>query len=127
MSDVNQHLQDKDAFEKTTPARSPEWHKVERDFLSKNKNKTCAACGGAEKLQVHHVHPFHLHPELELDENNLITLCMQHEKECHLFIGHGDSWKAYNPNVLNDAETVLRDTTKRDEIITEAKKNKLLV
>jgi len=125
MLNVDQHLQEKTAFEKTTPARSPEWHKVERDFLS--KNKTCAACGGTEKLQVHHMHPFHLHPELELDENNLITLCMQHEKECHLFIGHGDSWRAYNPNVSKDAALILADQTKRDEIITEAKKNKLLV
>ena len=125
MSNVEQHLQEKTTFEKTTSARSPEWHKVEHDFVS--KNKTCVACGGTEKLQVHHMHPFHLRPELELDENNLITLCMQHEKECHLFIGHGDSWRAYNPNVLKDAAIVLADQTKRDEIITEVKKNKLLV
>ena len=27
-----------------------------------------------KKLNVHHVKPFHLYPQLELDENNLITV-----------------------------------------------------
>jgi len=71
--------------------------------------------------------PFHLHPELELDPTNLITLCMQPGQECHLYVGHGDSWKAYNPDVKQDAATTLADSTKREEIIVEAKKKRLVL
>jgi hypothetical protein len=55
--------------------------------------------------------PFHLDPQLELDQTNLITLCMG-TKECHLVIGHGGDFHHYNPNVLGDAQTVLNDPSK---------------
>ena len=51
--------------------RSAGWAKVEKDFLA--KNPICAICSTNKKLNVHHKKPFHLHPELELDVNNLIT------------------------------------------------------
>jgi 5-methylcytosine-specific restriction endonuclease McrA len=47
-------------------------------------------------VQVHHKKPFHLHPELELDPANLVTLCMTSSNECHLRIGHSGDFKAYN-------------------------------
>jgi hypothetical protein len=50
-------------------------------------------------LNVHHVLPFHLKPELELDPSNLITLCSSLDKNCHLDIGHGDNFRAYNASV----------------------------
>jgi hypothetical protein len=80
--------------------RSPEWRHVRDKFLK--ENPTCAACGSSKKLQVHHKMPFHVNPHLELDPKNLITLCMD-ENECHLQIGHGDSWQCYNPCVEQDA------------------------
>lgn len=79
--------------------RSPEWKRVREKFIKDNPK--CAACGETNHLQVHHIMPFHLHPELELDPNNLVVLCMD-INECHLLIGHGDSWKSYNPNVKKD-------------------------
>ena len=84
--------------------RSSKWFEV-RDLFVKS-NPTCAACGGNIKLQVHHMQPFHLHPELELDSTNLITLCESGTK-CHLEIGHLGNWKNFNPNVVQDAAKTL--------------------
>ena len=44
--------------------------------------------------------PVHKYPELELDPNNLITLC---DKSCHLYFGHLKYYKSWNPDVLVDA------------------------
>lgn len=105
-----------------TAKRSNEWPKVEKDF--REKNPTCAACGSTNKLNVHHKKPFHLHPELELDENNLITLCMD-KNRCHLLIGHGDNFRAYNPNVEADAAKVKKDIKLINEVAAMAEKNRL--
>jgi 5-methylcytosine-specific restriction protein A len=102
--------------------RSSHWPTVQKDFLS--KNPVCAICGASDKLNVHHKKPFHLHPELELDETNLITLCMS-AKECHLMIGHGDNFKAYNPNIEPDAVTLHKDISKFNLVAAEAKTNRL--
>lgn len=111
--------------QETGGERSPEWPKVEKEHLS--KFPTCAACGSTKHLNVHHMKPFHLHPELELDPNNLITLCM--DNDCHLYIGHGDDFKAYNPNVLTDAKTVFDNKNDFKTVLTEvaqkAKQNRL--
>lgn len=102
--------------------RSSQWDDVQKEFLSKNPK--CEVCGSDKKLNVHHKKPFHLYPELELDESNLITLCMD-TKECHLLIGHGNFFKAYNPNVESDAEELANDINKFAEIAAKAKKNRL--
>jgi hypothetical protein len=100
--------------------RSSKWDSIRSDFLK--ANPVCAACESNKKLQVHHIMPFHIHPELELEESNLITLCMD-ENECHLYIGHGDSFKCYNPNVKIDSENFKSASSDdRKKIIAEAKK-----
>jgi hypothetical protein len=76
--------------------RSSKWPAVARVFLE--LHQTCAACGSATRLQVHHKLPFHLHPSLELDYDNLVVLCMG-RNACHLLIGHGDDFKAFTPNL----------------------------
>ena len=45
---------------------------------------TCQCCGCAEKskIQIHHIKPKSIFPELIAEETNLITLCF----ECHLFL-----------------------------------------
>jgi hypothetical protein len=83
--------------------RSPLWDNIRDAFLK--KHPSCAACGSTVKLQVHHKQPYHLQPQLELDEENLIVLCMG-PLECHLGIGHGFSWVARNPHVEMDAKIV---------------------
>ena len=81
--------------------RSKEWPKVRNAYLKKHAE--CAACGTSKKLEVHHKQPFHLHPELELEEDNLITLC-DGASRCHFLIGHLTFWKSYNLGAQQDAE-----------------------
>ena len=83
--------------------RSSQWSSIRKQYLK--KFPTCAVCGGKEKLEVHHIKPFHEHPELELDSNNLITLCesKSHGVVCHLFVGHCGDYKKINPDVVEDA------------------------
>jgi 5-methylcytosine-specific restriction protein A len=76
--------------------RSPEWPAARAAHLA--VHPTCAACGRADHLQVHHVEPFHSRPELELVEANLVTLCEYPTAPCHWLFGHcGVSWRAWNP------------------------------
>lgn len=77
--------------------RSPHWSTVRNAHLV--FEPACRACGGTEKLQVHHKHPFHLHPELELEQQNLITLCERRGRDCHFRYGHFFDWKQWNPHV----------------------------
>lgn len=103
--------------------RSPEWDNVQENHLKTHDE--CVACGSKEKLNVHHIKPFHLFPELELDPNNLITLCM--DNECHLLIGHGNNFKFYNPNVVDDANATRVQLQNSNKMILKesAKKAKL--
>jgi len=78
--------------------RSPGWRKVQQEHLKKEPN--CVICDGVEDLNVHHIEPFHIHPEKELDPNNLITLC--NHNRCHYTFGHLMSWKSWNADVRAD-------------------------
>ena len=55
----------------------------------------CQFCGRTDGLEVHHIIPFHVEPKLELEADNLITLC---EKSCHFIVGHFSDWTLYNPD-----------------------------
>jgi 5-methylcytosine-specific restriction enzyme A len=80
--------------------RSPHWGRVRAAHLK--DHPCCACCGGAVMLQVHHVRPFHVHPELELDPANLITLCEVPNRHCHYTQGHNWDWKDWNPDVVTE-------------------------
>ena len=82
---------------KPAKLRSPEWEGVEKKHLLEEPK--CQWCGGTTDLQVHHMQPFHLHPELELDDSNLITLCEDSATDCHLRNGHLGNWKSFNPDI----------------------------
>ncbi len=89
--------------------RSAQWSSVRRKYLS--KHAVCAACGSDKYLEVHHKKPFHLHPDLELREDNLITLCedgRRGARNCHFVFGHAYHWKGYNPDVAEDSAAFLR-------------------
>ena len=77
--------------------RSGEWPRVRREHLEKFPE--CAVTGRTEDVEVHHIRPFHNHPELELDPQNLITL----SPNTHLLFGHLGSFRSYNINVRKDA------------------------
>jgi hypothetical protein len=51
---------------------------------------------------VHHIAPFHLEPDLELEESNLITLCEKPGHDCHFVFGHFHDWYDFNPSVRED-------------------------
>lgn len=57
------------------------------------------------KIEVHHIRPFHLHPDLELDPANLVTLCEADKggANCHLLFGHLGNFKSFNVEVVSDA------------------------
>lgn len=80
--------------------RSREWAKVRKAHLE--LYPACACCGGTKKVEVHHIIPFHVAPELELNVTNLISLC--EKKQCHLAMGHLYNYKSYNKEVLQDLE-----------------------
>lgn len=93
--------------------RSRHWPKVRKQFLA--QNPTCVACGGTKKLEVHHIKPFHLFPHLELDPQNLMTLCESRSFGivCHQFVGHLGSYFHFNPSARADAEHIFLMLSKR--------------
>lgn len=86
--------------------RSPEWEYVRKAFIK--NHPACALCGTAKDLQVHHIKPFHLYPELELEPENLVTLCTSKYWgfSCHLVAGHGGNFRYENPWILEDIENL---------------------
>lgn len=87
--------------------RSAGWPAAERAHL--HREPRCRACGGVTDLNVHHVRPFHLYPELELDPENLVTLC----RYCHLVFGHFHDWSSFNPEAIADADHYRRRVESR--------------
>lgn len=89
--------------------RSPHWRALRARWLE--DNPTCAACGCKEKLEVHHIIPVHVNRSLELDAENLITLCEVDtagpDHHCHLKFGHLGNWYNYNRNVTTDTRKAL--------------------
>ena len=85
-----------------TADRSSHWKSVRNDHI--RRFPECAACGKGidDGLYVHHIQPFHMKPELELDSSNLITFCYEH----HFGIGHFGNWKTFNPNCVKDAANI---------------------
>ena len=76
--------------------RSSTWPTFRDAFL--RANKQCVCCRTKSGLEVHHKKPYHLYPELELDVNNVMTLC----RRCHLLFGHLCDWSSWNPDVEKD-------------------------
>jgi len=75
-------------------SRSSKWPTVRRKHLL--IEPYCASCGTTNKLNVHHIIPFYIKPEDELNQTNLITLC----EHCHWVVGYREqSWTNYNPNL----------------------------
>lgn len=81
--------------------RSDKWPTVRKHHLK--TQGWCMMCGSVNDLQTHHIQPFHLHPDLELDPSNLITLCETLGIECHLRHGHLGNWKNFNSDIVKQA------------------------
>ena len=92
-------------------ARSLKWRDVRSEFM--RTHLTCVVCGKKGTLlkpnEVHHIFPFHLDKDKELDFQNLITVCRDH----HFFCGHLNSWRSFNANIKQDAEQWLNKIKNR--------------
>jgi 5-methylcytosine-specific restriction protein A len=82
-------------------ARNPAWPALRAGHLI--SHPACAACGITHPVEVHHIRPREDYPSLELDPDNLVTLCQNH----HFTLGHFSSWSRSNPEVVKDAAGVL--------------------
>lgn len=90
------HKENQPIPEALTQSRSSKWEKVRIEHLKQEPK--CRVCETDKDLEVHHIKPFHLYPESELDPSNLITLCRNH----HYDIAHLRDWSSYNPTVKVD-------------------------
>lgn len=50
----------------------------------------CEWCGSVKDLNVHHIVPQHLRPDLAHEKTNMIVLC----RECHFRLGHRCNWQS---------------------------------
>ena len=85
--------------------RSSKWRKVRKVHLK--VNPTCAICESKKRVEVHHIIPFHLAQDQELEPDNLVSLC-QNKKygiHCHLLVGHLGNYKRINLNCKLDIIT----------------------
>lgn len=82
--------------------RHKDWPKVRDRFIAIHKR--CALCKGKKRLEVHHIIPFHIMPELELMSDNLVVLCedKRYGLNCHLAVGHLGNYRRFNVNCLQD-------------------------
>jgi hypothetical protein len=85
-------------------ARAGAWRRVRAEHLA--KHPVCEVCGRTTNLNVHHIYPVSIAPELELVEHNLITLC---ETSCHFMFGHFFNYHCYNKDVRKMAAAFRRD------------------
>ena len=92
-------------------ARSSRWPALRKKFLK--DNPFCRACGGTDKLEVHHIMPVHMDWTKELDETNLITLCDSPKRICHLRVGHSWDFSARNPYCACDAASEYKRVKER--------------
>lgn len=74
--------------------RSPQWPKKEKEYKAAHPQCTC--CGSKANLQVHHKVPYHVKPELELEDSNLMAAC----RYCHFVVCHENNWS----NVVTDVD-----------------------
>lgn len=95
--------------------RSSKWPTVREAHLK--EFPACAVCDSKDSVEVHHKKPFHLHPELELEPTNLISLCesKKHGVNCHLFFGHLGNYKVENSEVEQDVSIWREKFSKRKD------------
>ena len=98
--------------------RSSRWRSVRNQHLKEFPE--CAACGRKDNLEVHHIIPYNVDPDKELDRSNLITLC---GKYCHFVFGHFMNWKSWNENVEIDCKEYNLKKQNRN-IMQETRPNK---
>jgi len=82
--------------------RRTAWRLIRNEYIK--NHPVCAVCECKKNLEVHHIIPIHIAPDLELEMLNLVTLCTskKYGLNCHLLIGHLGNFRRINPDVHND-------------------------
>ena len=97
--------------------RSKGWKVLKDDFIASNDK--CYICGSRSNLEVHHIKDVSNFPDLELDENNLMTLCDGSDRfeglSCHRIFGHFGCWRRTNYQLREVAE-LMRVGMKTDKL-----------
>jgi hypothetical protein len=88
--------------------RASAWRQIRADHLE--KEPACVACGRTDDVRVHHIIPVSISPTLELDTQNLITLCTS---PCHIVFGHFLNYNCYNKDVRKMAQEYRKSFNKR--------------
>jgi len=88
-------------MKEATVQRSLDWETVKRGYLKTHRE--CAFCGATTKLDVHHKIPVKVRRDLELNEDNFMTLCSKAQNNCHFVHGHFYNWDRYNTCIEVDA------------------------
>ena len=90
----------------TAHPRSPLWRGVRDAYAKAHPKCEFNGCDGKFPIAVHHVIPFHVDPNRELDPNNLISACSTGYAEDgtpspnhHLFAAHRGKYSNDNPLV----------------------------
>ena len=79
--------------------RSSQWSRMRKENI-KDYCEMCEQKGGLLRpLELHHILPFHNHPELELDVTNFITAC----RHCHLRYCHLGSFQSFCADIREQA------------------------
>lgn len=97
---MNERWVKDDPRQSTTESLDDRAGRWEVDTSAGVDNGSCRCCGRRDTLNVHHIKPFHIDESLELEFDNLVTLCREH----HFHIGHKDNWKDSNSNVCGDCD-----------------------
>lgn len=102
------HHQELARIETACP-RSPHWRSFEKDLIE--KQPYCSFCGEeapSTQLVGHHIVPFHLNKDLELDPNNILivgeTCTTGHH---HLLLCHFGNFRKWNPDARKLSEIFL--------------------
>lgn len=81
--------------------RSPKWYDLQQEIIK--AHPYCSVCGRKDRLQVHHIIPFHIDSSLELDPENCRVLCARKKVlNCHLIFGHLGDFSSWNPSLDAD-------------------------
>ena len=75
--------------------RSPRWPAFVHQLL--RERPLCEGCGRRSETG-HHVIPFHVRPDLELDPGNVVPVC----PPCPFVVCHGGNWQLYIPTARAD-------------------------
>lgn len=84
--------------------RSSQWPRVRKEYL--RGHEECEVCGKRKgllrSLEAHHILPFHLFPDKELEIDSLVAVC----RSCHWSFCHFFSWASFNKDIKQDIKRI---------------------